>query len=327
MRALGKWLGRILVVLIGLVGLLFVFGPYEPVPETVTFDTAQLAGGVTPYLAAEETQFDDIRVGVEKRVIWANAPEQKTGVSVVYIHGFSASSEEIRPVPDQVASALGANLYYARLSGHGRDGDAMTEPSVQDWMEDTAEALAIGRAIGDEVIVMTTSTGGTFAALAAFDPALMAQVKGIVFVSPNFGIANPLAALLTFPAARYWIEAVGGAERSFEPHNAQHAAFWTTTYPTRAVLPMAAAVKKAAGMDYRDVDVAALFLFSPEDSVVRPDITEEVAGMWGGPMQQHTILPGEGGDPYHHVIAGDIISPNATAPTVAAILEWATSLP
>ncbi len=327
MRQFGKWLGRVLAVTALLVGLLIALGPYEPVPERVEFDAAVLADGVSPYLEGAEAQFDDIRTGVEKRVIWTGEPEQKSAISVVYIHGFSASSEEIRPVPDQVAAELGANLYFTRLSGHGRDGDAMAEPTVQDWLTDTAEALAIGRAIGDEVIVITTSTGGTFAALSAFDPVAMAQVKGLVFVSPNFGIANPLAPLLTFPAARYWIEAVGGAERSFEPQNEQHAAYWTTTYPTRAVLPMAAAVQKAAQMDYRDVEVAALFLFSPEDSVVRPDITEEVAGLWGGPMQKQFIQPGEGGDRYHHVIAGDIMSPNATAPTVAAILEWAKTLP
>jgi hypothetical protein len=43
---------------------------------------------------------------------------------------------------------LGANLYFARLKGHGRSGDAMLEGSVQAWVDDFAEAVAIGRRLG-----------------------------------------------------------------------------------------------------------------------------------------------------------------------------------
>ncbi|MEP3299511.1 MAG: alpha/beta hydrolase [Pseudoruegeria sp.] len=326
MRGLGKWLGRVLVAVFLLVAMLFLFGPYEPLPDRTHFDATRLEGGVDAYLAAEESGIKDLRPGIEKRVIWASEPDRRTPLSIVYIHGYSATSEEIRPVPDRVADALGANLYFTRLTGHGRNGEAMAEPTVSDWMEDIAEALAIGRDIGEEVIVLTTSTGGTFVALATFDPDMMARVKGVTFLSPNFGIANPLSFLLTFPAARYWIETVGGPTRSYEPKNDEHAAFWTSEYPTRSVLPMAAAVKKAAGMDYRGVSTAALFLYSPEDSVVRPDITADIAGQWGGPMHTVHLAPGLGGDPNHHVIAGRVVSPEGTEPAVAAILNWVKGL-
>ena len=60
----------------------------------------------------------------------------QTQWAVVYIHGFSASRMETAPLADTIATALGANLFYARLAGHGRGGAAMGEPSVQDWLAD-----------------------------------------------------------------------------------------------------------------------------------------------------------------------------------------------
>ena len=57
----------------------------------------------------------------------------------------------MRPLPDKVAAALGANLFYTRLTGHGQDGAAMAEGSVNAWINDYAEAMAIGRAIGGKV--------------------------------------------------------------------------------------------------------------------------------------------------------------------------------
>ena len=144
-------------------------------------------------------------------------------------------------MPDNVAAALGANLVYTRFQGHGRDGDAMAEATASNWMNDAVEALAVARAVGDKVIILTTSTGGTIAALALHEPALQNDVAGVVFVSPNFGINNPAAGVLTLPAARYWVPLVAGETRKFDPLNDGQAAHWTTTYPTVATLPMAAA--------------------------------------------------------------------------------------
>ena len=122
----------------------------------------------------------------------------------------------------------------------------MAEATADDWLNDTAEALAAARAVGEEVIVISTSTGGTLAALAATQPELIEGVKGIVFVSPNFGLNTPLEPLLTWPAARYLLPALAGDRYSFEPENEGQATFWTTEYPSVAILPMAALVKTVA---------------------------------------------------------------------------------
>ncbi|MCK0143272.1 alpha/beta fold hydrolase [Aliiroseovarius sp. F20344] len=314
------------MALAAIVAAAFVIGPYEPVDLNVQFDAAAIGPDPDAYLARREAVFDDLIEGAEKQIVWAGEAGQKTRLSVVYIHGFSASHQEISPVQELVADGLGANLYNARLAGHGRSAEAMAGPTVNDWMVDFAEAMAIGRAIGDEVLIIATSTGGTIAALGMFDAQAASGVKGITFISPNFGINHSAAPLLTFPAARHWVPLATGATRGFTPLNEAQAKYWTESYPTAALMPMAAMVKVAANSGYGIVDVPAMFIYSNEDQVVSADATEKVAADWGGIVHRQVIEPAPGLDPSAHVLAGDIVSPNGTAPTVEIILDWARGL-
>jgi len=199
----------------------------------------------------------------------------------------------------------------------------MAEPSAGDWMADVAEAMAAARVAGARVIVVSTSTGGTLMAAAALREDLMESVAGLVFVSPNFAINNPAAALLTMPAVRWWGPIVAGRERSFETLNEGHAQFWTNSYPTIATLPMAALVKHVDALDLNGASVPALFMFSEDDGVVSPQKTREAAGEWGGETELFVAKLTEGDDPYSHVIAGDILSPGMTDTVSQAMTVWA----
>jgi len=323
MRRIGKWLGRILLAMVLGGTALWAFGPYEPVDFKATFEPRRFGEGVQVYFESIESRYKDITPGTEKRVIWRDGfKEQRTPVSVLYVHGFSATSEEIRPVPDQMAEALGANLVFTRLRGHGRSGDAMAEATVNDWMMDLAEGLAAARQVGDRVVVIATSTGATLATAAALDPQMSQDVAAMIFVSPNYGINNPLAPLLTLPAVRYWLPPLAGHQRSFPARNAEHETFWTNSYPSVAVLPMAALVDRVVKMDIEHIDVPALFWISSEDQVVRPDLTALVADRWGGVSKIQTVTLSEGDDTNSHVIAGDVMSPGQTAAAVQGFLEW-----
>ncbi len=323
MRAFGKFLGRFIIFVGALIGALWLFGAREPAPLRADFDAAKFGEGVQVYFESIESAFDDITAGVEKRVVWQDGfKEQRTPFSILYIHGFSATSEEIRHVPDRVADALGANLVYTRLQGHGRDGDAMAEATVEGWMNDVAEGLAAARAVGDQVIVMSTSTGGTLSAAVALDPAMSENVAAMIFVSPNFQIQAAGRQLLTWPAAREWLPYLIGDTRAWEPYNEDHGRFWTTSYPTVAVLPMAAIVKAAVAEDYSDVNIPALFWFSMNDTVVVPEATHGFAAAWGGPTTVQNVTMGPSDDPDSHVIAGDIMSPDQTDSTVDGMLTW-----
>ena len=318
---------RLILGLVVLCGILWLVGPYEPANISARFDPAAMQDDIDAHFAQSEAAFDDITPGTEKRVVWAGAPGETTPLSVLYVHGFSATSEEIRPVPDRIAEALGANLVYTRLKGHGRSGDAMAEATVADWMVDLTEALEAAKRTGERVLVISTSTGGTLVTAAAVDAELMENVAGLIFVAPNFGLNSPVAALIGWPAARYWLPVLAGQRRSFEPANEAHGRYWTTEYPSVAVMPMDAAIRAVVSLDLSAVKVPALFHYSPDDQVVNPQVTAEIVKRWGGPTKTSAPTLTEQDDPLAHVIAGDVMSPSQTEATVALMLDWIESLP
>ena len=276
-------------------------------------------------LAAAEAQVPHLRPGCEKRIIWAGAEATKTPVSVLFIHGFSATGEELRPLPDLVAEAFGANLHFTRLTGHGQDGDALARASLADWRRDVAEAIMIAQALGDEVIIMGCSTGCTLATLALAEGA---QAKAMIHVSPNFGLRHRFVqTLLDLPGARHWSRYVAGASRSFTPISAAHAAYWTVAYPTDAIHVMADAVRAARQMDVSLIGTPALFCFNDADQVVHPaDIRKVMAG-WGGPAESIAITQTPDDDAMGHVMAGDVFSPGQTVPLARQIIAWVQKLP
>ena len=188
------------VAVIALLALAFLLGPRVKVDTTVRFDAAAIGADPDAYLAREEAKVHNIRPGLQKEIVWADPKTKaKTPLAIVYIHGFSASKGEVRPLPDSVAAALGANLFYTRLTGHGQDSAAMADGSVNAWINDYAEAIAIGRAIGDKVVVIGTSTGASLATFAVSRPELSQDVATIVAISPNYGLQAAGSDLLTLP--------------------------------------------------------------------------------------------------------------------------------
>lgn len=305
--------------------VMWLLAPAERVVLTPQFDEARIGADVDAYFHGVEAQVPGIREGAAKQVVWAGTPGERTDLVLLYIHGFSASLFEIRPVPDQVAKALGANLVYTRLRGHGRDGAAMTEASASGWMEDMAEALAVARRLGDRVVIVSTSTGGTLTTL-ALTQGMSKAVAGAVFVSPNFKVKNPAAFLLTWPGVRWWGRYVGGAEIRSEPRNEFHAAQTTLVYPFEALLPMAAAVKAAGGVAFEKIGTPALFMFSDADKVVDASVTRKVLARWGGAVEVWQPALSESDDSFAHVIAGDMLSPGQTRAAADRIVDWVRGL-
>lgn len=312
------------VVLVALI-LLFLAGPRVATDTTITFDESAIGDDPVAWLAAGEADIPDLRAGLAKEIVWADpASKARTPLAIVYVHGFSASKGELRPVPDRVAVELGANIFYTRLAGHGRDGAAMAEASLNDWVNDYAEAIAIGRAIGDRVVVIATSTGAALATWGATQAGLSRGVAGYVFVSPNYGVQAAGAWLLTMPWGKQIAEMAIGPERGFEPINEQHGRYWTTRYPTAATLPMAALTNLARQAPVERATAPALFIFSDADAVVRPEITRDIAARWGQPHE--TMIVEGSDDPSNHVIAGDAISPSTTMLVAGRIGEWVATL-
>ncbi len=322
-----KYALLLLILLLATGAGLYLLGPREPVVGEISVDTDAIAENVDTYLYRSEADVPGIVRGAQKHVLWDNpARRVKREWAVVYLHGFSATSHEIRPVPKLVANALEANLYYTRLQGHGRNGEAMREGTVPGWTNDVAEALEVGRAIGEKTLVIATSTGGTLAALAAFDERLRDKIDAIVFVSPNFRLQAQGSALLNQPFSRRLVPLLVGEERFFIPRNEEHGKRWTTRYPSEALVPMAAAIDAANALPFEQTTLPALFIFADADQVVDARRTRAVAARWGGPVALYPIQMENGDDPESHVIAGDIMSPNQNEPVAERILLWLAEL-
>ena len=197
MRLILKGLAAVVIIT---ASLAFTF-PRDSVDRAISFDAGTLPDDLDGYLAAAEGQVADLTEGSAKRIVWAGPKGAKTPLAIVYVHGFSATAAEIRPVPDNVAKEAGANLYFMRLAGHGRSGDALAAVTAGDWVEDMAEAMAIGRRLGERVLLISTSSGSPLAAIAATDAGLMDGLAGVVMISPNFGLKSAAGAILDLPLA------------------------------------------------------------------------------------------------------------------------------
>lgn len=316
-------LGGGALALFALFGGAWAFGR-EPLPDLgPAFFDKDLPADVEAWLQARELSFPDIRPGAQAQIAWAGAPGRVTPWSVVYLHGFSATHREIAPVPQRVAQALGANLFLARLTGHGADGAALGRATAGDWLRDLDIALAIGRRIGGRVLVIATSTGATLALLAAADPVRAAGLAGLALISPNLALASPAAVLLDLPLARHWGPWLAGRQRGFAPVNADHARWWTTDYPTAALFPMAAVMRAGRAVDPARARVPALFVINPADRVVDTGRIPDLAARWAAGADLARLTPGPGDDPHGHVLGGDILSPGLTGPVTDRILAFA----
>lgn len=317
-----KFLGIFALLLVIAGGVAMLTAPRMVWPGAVAAPV--LGDDLDAYLAAREGVFEDITDGAEKAILWAGEAGARTDLALVYLHGFSATRQEISPVAEVVAQELGANLFATRFAGHGRSGEALAAATLDDWATDLAEAIAIGRQLGERVVLIGTSTGGSIATLAALDPAYAPDIAGVVLISPNFELNNPQAFLLDLPWAPVWVPMAVGETRSWEPANELHGRYWTTSYPTVAVFPMRAVQRASNAVTHANATMPMLALYATEDQVVLPQATERVVALWGtaqGQAATGVVVTGAD-DPGQHVIAGDIMSPSQTGPVIEQLVTW-----
>lgn len=270
----------------------------------------ELPRDLDQYLATSEARYNDIIPGAEKKIVWAEQAGSQTDLSLVYLHGFSATRQETAPLTEQVAQHFQANVFYTRLTGHGRSSDAMLEADVDNWLADTAEAYAIGKRLGKKVIVIANSTGATLAtwlASHATDGCLAANI----LMAPNFSPRDPMARLLTWPCAKLLVRIVVGKQRYWKPDNERHARYWTNAYPSEALIPMMKLVTLVESLDKSKINTPTQVIYSPKDEVISPSAIEQSFAQLGS-TQKELISYLDAEDPRQHILAGDILSPTAT---------------
>lgn len=191
--------------------IIYLLGPQPKAPlydkkmPSVPSGAAMLDAFIQRNEAAHKLKPDN-----EARIIWANdSSKKKTKYAIVYLHGFSASQAEGTPVHINVAKEFGCNLYLSRLAEHGIDTiNPMINLTADEYWQSAKEALAIGKQLGEKVILMGTSTGGTNALqLAATYPH---DIAALILMSPNIAIKDKASVLLNDPWGLQIARAVTG---------------------------------------------------------------------------------------------------------------------
>ena len=302
-----------LIILIAII-LVIALGPRPSQDYEVTLP--QLPADLDTYLAEKENKFGDLKPETKKQIIWASPAKERTKLSVVYVHGFSGTHKITAPTFRNIAKKLNANLYLARLSGHGRTPNAMAEPNLQDWINDTAEAIAVGKAIGDKLILISLSTGSTLVSMVLAEQPNLADV--LINMAPNFNPADPAAQLIVGPWGESLPSIVIGTYNKGKPKNELHDKFSTQNYHTDALITMMLAVQASNQGDYSKVKTPTLWLYSDKDKTVSIDSMKEIIERWGSPLNEVKLVDKADG----HVITGDIMSPASTRDVEKMVIEF-----
>lgn len=312
---------RVTAGILGLLGIAFLCGPR--IDQSEQLRPLALPMDLDRYLSQQESQYPDIVPGTEKTIVWAQQAGTQSEYALVFLHGFSASRQEIAPVPQQLAKALNANLFLTRFTGHGRGSEAMAAGSVNAWLNDSHEALEIGKRLGKKVIVMAVSTGGSAATWLASqqDP----QLHALILISPNYGITNRLAYLMAWPWGNYLLQWIQGPYREWQPKNKAEATYWTWRYPSSALLPMMGMIKLTERLPFESIQTPTLLIYHPEDKVVNARRTEGVFDRLGSPQNTRWVYA-HSKDPDKHVLIGDIVSPGSETEVVPEMLAFLDKL-
>ena len=228
-----------IILIISFFILIFLLGP--KIEKPIIFkDLPEIKlsiNEVKSWIHQKELKFINIKEGNESRIIFYDSVPKKTNLSIVYLHGFSGSSQDGSPVHINTAKKLKSNIYLPRLYAHGLNSDEpLLEYTGEKYLDSAREALAIGKIIGEKVILMCTSTGCSAAlALAANHP----QVSALVMYAPNIRITHPLDFVATLPWGLYIVRLVEGGKYHYITNTWEDKEkFWTTKYRLEAPIEM-----------------------------------------------------------------------------------------
>lgn len=295
--------------------LCFLLGPRSRARPRIR--DVVLSGDLDAHFAAAEARIPGMRPGCAKGIRWAN-PEARgpTDLSIVYLHGYPASRDELAPVFDLVGDALGANVFYTRLAGHGADGEALGSVRADDWFEDANEAWAAGRRIGRRVVVVGTSTGAPLAAWLALNRPDAAM---LVMISPNFGAADRRAKLLLLPWGREIARLAMGRTYRLPGRTPEIRRIWTARPRSEALAEMSAVAAFGARLKLERLTVPTLLVYTSRDERVSLAAIRRACARIGSPVRRCVDLPGA----HRHVLAGDCLSRRTTPVLVRTVVDFA----
>ena len=308
-----KWEWKVVSVL-GILSLGYFLGPRPPKPDfsllqfhPCTSDLNALEDSIKQAEASFPLKKDN-----EARIIWVQ-PFQKTKYSIVYLPGNGASQEEGDPMHEALAHRYGCNLFLARPIEHGLvEENAMLKIEPVEWMQSALDAIAVGHAIGEKVILVTCSTGSTLGLYlqSRFPDIAIAHLM----MSPNIDLYDPRSFLLVQPWGLQLARVImGGKFYSWSaPESAQN--YWYTRYRIEGLIALKSmidATMQESNFKKINTPVLLTYYFKDEahqDSVVSvPRMKEMFQQLGTTPDQKREVALPDAGT---HMIGCDIFNPH-----------------
>lgn len=272
--------------------------------------------GLEQFVAANEAMHQ-LKPDNEARIVWFDSTKRKTEYSVVYLHGFSASQEEGDPVHIDFARKFGCNLYLSRLADHGIDTtEQLLYFNGDRFYESAKEALMIGKALGEKVILMSCSTGGTVALVLAGE--FPDDVHALINMSPNIAVNNGTIWIANNPwGLQIARMVVGGDYQVITDFDEARKQYWNDKYRLEAVSALQEMIEEKMNKStFEKVRCPSLTLYyykndSMQDPTVKVSAMLEMNKQLGTPadMKAEIAIPDAGA----HVIGSHLTSKDLPA--------------
>lgn len=239
---------------------LFIIGPEiespkidKPLPK-INFNLLELK----EWIDNKEASIGNLKPDNASRLIFFDSIPRKTAFSVLYLHGFSASSAEGSPVHVNIANEIKANIYLPRLAGHGLiEQEPLFDFTADKYLDSAREALAIAKTIGEKVIIISSSTGGTLSLLLGNDP----QIAALLLFGPNIELYNPAARFLTLPWGLQIARLYSGSKYHVMNNiTDKKKNYWTTKYRLESIIHLQKLIDTSMRTDTFKKVIAPVFM-------------------------------------------------------------------
>ena len=237
--------------------------------------------------------------------------------AIVLLHGFTDSPHQFAALADSLY-ALGDNVFVPRLPHHaerGRDARELARISAADLCRTADAAVDIAAGLGDTVVVVGLSVGGTMAAwLAEHRP----EVRRVVVIAPPFEVTH-VPAMLEKPLVNLSSHVPNVTRRSTPDSTRPDRDPGFATHALAQVLKLGMAVRRDANRDVPS-HAEVLFLVNAYDGTVKTAPVLDLARFWndrGVPVSVYEF-PDSLGLP-HNIV--DPIDRHANAGAVYPTLE------
>lgn len=239
----------ILIVLVYLLGPRVKFEDIDASPVKINYSIEEIEN----IIIESESSNDSIKPGNAAHIQWYDG-KAKSKVVFLYLHGFGASHHEGYPVHKNLAKKYGANIVLGRFPHNGvKEKHPLLAITPKKLIDYGKEIINQASQLGDELYIISTSTGATVSAYLASEDS---RIKGLIMLSPNFGLANRSFNLLDGPWGEQLLNKnFPSGYRGFEA-NDEIKKYWIHHYRIEALIALDKLVSETMTKStYKKIDI------------------------------------------------------------------------